>query len=187
MNDLLSVLARRRSAAPRSLSDPGPDKAQIQTLLTLASRVPDHGKLAPWRFIVFEGEGRKRAGDLIAAAFAADEPDADGARIEAERTRLSHAPLVVGIVSRARPHVKIPEWEQVLSAGAACMNLVVAANVMGFSTAWLTEWYAFDRRVLDGLGLHADESIAGFVHIGTSSEAVPDRPRPALADIVTIF
>ena len=97
-----------------------------------------------------------------------------------------HAPLAVAVVSRAGPHVKIPEWEQVLSAGAAAMNLVVAANASGFSTAWLTEWYAYDRRILDALGpSRPSEKMAGFVHIGTAREVPADRPRPDLAEIVT--
>ena len=108
-------------------------------------RVPDHGKLAPWRFILFEGEGRSRAGDVIASVFALDHPEAPEKRIEVERTRLLHAPLIIGVVSRAAPHVKIPEWEQMLSAGAATMNLIVAANALGFVTAWLTEWFSYDE------------------------------------------
>jgi nitroreductase len=147
--------------------------------------VPDHGKLAPWRFLVIEGEARERIGATIAAAFRADEPEAAPDRVETERRRLARAPLVVAVVSTARPHVKIPEWEQVLSAGAVCMNLVVAANAMGFATSWLTEWYASDRRVLDALGLEPDETMAGFIHIGRASERPADRPRPELADIVT--
>ena len=95
------------------------------------------------------------------------------------------APLVVGVVARARPHAKIPEWEQVLSAGAACMNLVLAANAMGFGTSWLTEWFAYDRRILDALGLAADESVAGFIHVGRPLERPADRARPDLADIVS--
>jgi nitroreductase len=154
-------------------------------MLTLASRVPDHGKLAPWRFIVIEGEARHRVGEMIATAFRADEPDAAEDRIAVERGRLARAPLVIGIVSCARPHVKVPEREQVLSAGAVCMNLIVAANAMGYGTAWLTEWFAFDRRILDALGLAPTEVMAGFIHIGRPPDPLPDRPRPALADIVT--
>jgi nitroreductase len=100
---------------------------------------------------------------------------------------MTRAPLVIAVVSAARPHVKIPEWEQVMSAGAVCMNLVVAANAMGFATSWLTEWYASDRRVLDAFGLAPDETIAGFIHVGRPVEVPSDRPRPALADIVTRF
>jgi nitroreductase len=147
--------------------------------------VPDHGKLAPWRFLVIEGEAGARLGEMIASTYAADHPEADAARLDLERRRLVQAPLVVAVVSRAGPHIKIPEWEQVLSAGAASMNLVLAANASGFATAWLTEWFAYDRRVLDALGLEPREKLAGFIHIGRASEAPSERPRPDLADIVT--
>lgn len=185
MNDQLRLLARRRSVPPHLMTGPGPDQEELDAILTVASRVPDHGKLAPWRFILLEGEARQRIGNRIAAAFQADEPDADPERVETERRRLARAPLVIAVVSTARPHVKIPEWEQVLSAGAVCMNLVVAANLLGFATAWLTEWYGFDRRVLEALGLSAGEELAGFIHIGRAAEVPADRQRPNLADIVT--
>jgi nitroreductase len=185
MNESLELLRTRRSVAPHLLGEPGPTAEQLDLLLTIAARVPDHGRLTPWRFIVLEGEARHRIGEVIAAAYRADEPAADGARVAAERERLARAPLVVAVVSRARPHVKIPEWEQTLSAGAVCMNLVIAANAMGFGTSWLTEWYGFDRRVLDALGLDPDENLAGFVHIGRPTAPPVERPRPVLAEIVT--
>ncbi len=185
MNETVDLLRRRRSVSPRMLGEPGPSAEEIDLLLTIASRVPDHGRLAPWRFIVLQGEARATIGATIAAAFRADQPDAAEDKIALERDRLSRAPVVVGVVSRAQPHVKIPDWEQVLSAGAACMTLVIAANAMGYGTSWLTEWYAFDRRVLDALGLAPGERIAGFVHIGTPKEPPVERPRPVLADLVT--
>ena len=182
----IAALSARRSVPPVAMQGPGPDEAQIETLLRLGARVPDHGKLAPWRFILFEGEARRRAGDIIARVFAADPPDADAARRDQERSRLSLAPLVIGVVSRAAPHVKIPEWEQVLSAGAACMNMLVAANAMGFAASWLTQWYSYDRRVLDALGLAAHEKMAGFIHIGRA-RPIEDRARPVMSEIVTRF
>ncbi|KQU27926.1 NAD(P)H nitroreductase [Methylobacterium sp. Leaf94] len=185
MNATLDLLRTRRSVPPLRLAGPGPDAAELDALLTIASRVPDHGKLAPWRFLVIAGEARTRIGDAIAAAYAADHPEADAARLDLERHRLALAPLVVAVVSRAGPHIKIPEWEQVLSAGAVAMNLVVAANAAGYATAWLTEWFAYDSRILDVLGLVPGERLAGFIHIGHAQEVPPDRPRPALADIVT--
>jgi nitroreductase len=185
MNESVTLLQQRRSVAAHLLGDPGPDAAQIDALLTIASRVPDHGRLAPWRFIVMEGEARNRIGETIAAAFRADQPEADEQKLALERNRLARAPVVIAVVSRAQPHVKIPEWEQVLSAGAVCMNLLTAAAAMGFGATWITEWYAFDRRVLDVLGLAPDERIAGFVHVGTPREKPADRARPALADLVT--
>ena len=184
---LLHLLATRRSVAPVALSGPGPSAEELATLLKTAARVPDHGKLAPWRFIVFSGEARGRAGAVIAAVFAQDNPNAPPDRIAAEAKRLAHAPLVVAVVSRAAPHVKIPEWEQVLSAGAVCMNLSTAVNAMGFSCAWLTEWYGYDRRVLAQLGIEPQEKLAGFVHIGRAGVAPEDRIRPDMAQIVTHF
>jgi nitroreductase len=187
MPDALKLLTTRRSFKPVELSGPTPSPTEIDTLLTIASRVPDHGKLAPWRFILFEGDARQKAGDAIALAFKAKYPDAKTEQIDAERARLTRAPLVVAVVSRAGPHVKIPEWEQVLSAGAAAMNLVLAAHALGYGASWITEWYAYDRTVLDALGLAPHERIAGFVHIGRPPGVPEDRPRPPLSEIATRF
>lgn len=187
MPDALELLKTRRSVKPIELAGPGPTGSEIETLLKIASRVPDHGKLAPWRFILFEGNARSAAGEAIAAAFLADHPDAAPDKIEFERKRLARAPLVIAVVSRAGPHVKIPEWEQQLSAGASAMSLVFAAHAMGYAASWITEWYAYDRRVLDALGLAANERIAGFVHIGRPGKPPEDRERPKLDAIVTRF
>ncbi|SDR57276.1 Nitroreductase [Rhizobiales bacterium GAS191] len=187
MTSTINLLSVRRSVGPNFLGEPGPSSAQLDTLLKIGSRVPDHGKLAPWRFIVFEGAARDKAGEVIARHFVEANPGSDASRIAAERSRLSRAPLVIGVVSRAAPHPKIPDWEQVLSAGAVCMNLVTAAHALGFSASWITEWYAYDRRVLADLGLSPQERMAGFVHIGTATSPSPDRPRPALEQIVTRF
>jgi nitroreductase len=185
MNESLRLLQQRRSVAAHRLGEPGPGAEEIDTLLAVASRVPDHGRLAPWRFVVIEGEARHRIGEAIGQAFQADQPDADAEKVSFERNRLARAPLVVAVVSRAKPHVKIPDWEQVLSAGAVCMNLLSASAALGYGASWITEWYAYDRRVLDALGLSPEERIAGFIHIGTIAEAPSERVRPALADLVT--
>jgi len=187
MNDVIQLLKRRRSLAPPNMSGPGPTEAEIETLLTIASRVPDHGKLAPWRFILFEGAARDRAGAIALALKLADNPQLDAAAQAIEAKRFSHAPLVVAVVSRAAPHPKIPEWEQQLSVGAACMNLVVAAQALGYVAGWLTEWCAYDPRFRKAIGLAESEKIAGFIHIGRPKFVAEDRPRPALAEIVTIF
>ena len=187
MPDALQLLKTRRSVKPIELAGPGPDQNELDTLLTIAARVPDHGKLKPWRFIVFEGEARLAASEIIADIFKADRADATPDQIEFERKRLARAPLVIAVVSRAGPHVKIPEWEQQLSAGAAAMNLVNAAHAMGFAASWITEWYAYDRRVLDRLGLAANERIAGFVHIGRPVKPPEERDRPVLAEIVSRY
>jgi nitroreductase len=187
MPDAIELLKTRRSVKPMELTAPGPTASELDTLLTVASRVPDHGKLTPWRFIVFEGEARQAAGEKIGAVFRADRADATPEQIAFERGRLTRAPLVIAVVSRAGPHVKIPEWEQVLSAGAAAMSLVMAAHALGYAANWITEWYAYDRRVLDAFGLAPNERIAGFVHIGRPARPPEDRPRPPLRDIVTRY
>ncbi|TMJ02884.1 MAG: nitroreductase [Alphaproteobacteria bacterium] len=187
MPDAIDLLKTRRSVKPIELTGPGPAAAELDTLLTVAARVPDHGKLTPWRFIVFHGDARLKAGEAIERMFKADHPAATGDQLAFERNRLARAPLVIAVVSRAAPHVKIPEWEQVLSAGAAAMNLVTAAHALGFAANWITEWYAYDRRVLDALGIGASEKIAGFVHIGRPVKPPDDRPRPPLEEIVTHF
>ena len=181
---IIDALTIRRSVKPMLLQAPGPTQAELETILTLAARTPDHGKLAPWRFLVIDQAAGARLGEAIAAAFKADNPAADEGALQFERRRLTRAPLVVAVVSRAAPHPKIPEWEQVLSAGAVCMNLCHAANGLGFGTNWLTEWYGYDRRVLDLLGLAPGERIAGFIHIGRAAEPNQERERPALASIV---
>ena len=187
MPDALELLRTRRSVKPMEMTGPGPSELEIDTLLAIASRVPDHGKLAPWRFIVFQGDARLAAGAAIAGVFAADHADATPDQLEFERKRLARAPLVIAVVSRAGPHVKIPEWEQQLSAGASALNLVIAAHAMGYAASWITEWYAYDRRVLDKLGVTANERVAGFVHIGRAAKTPEDRERPKLESIVTHF
>src|ERR1700712_2284621 len=165
------------------MSAPGPSAAELETILTIGARVPDHGKLTPWRFIVFEGDARARAGEVIASVFARKNPQAPPAEIDAERRRLSDAPLVIGVVSFTKPHPKIPPWEQELSAGASAMNIVTAATALGYGACWLPGGFAFDRDVLDGFGVKPDEKLVGFIHIGTPSKPSEDRPRPALSEI----
>ena len=185
--DAIELLKTRRSVKPREMAGPGPSPSELETILTIGARVPDHGKLAPWRFIVFEGEARMRAGEVIARVFARKNPGAPAAEIEVERKRLTDAPLVIGIVSFTKPHPKVPAWEQELSAGASAMNVVTAATALGYGACWLTGWFAFDRDVLEGLGLKPDEKLAGLVHIGRPTKPSEDRPRPALSEIVTRF
>lgn len=184
---ILAHLSRRRSVPPAFFHAEGPGAEEIDTLLNVAARVPDHGKLVPWRFVLIEGEGRDRLGTVVEAAYRADRPEADEAAVAQERARVTQSPLIVAVVSRAAPHAKIPEWEQVLSAGAVCMNLVHAAHALGYAASWLSGWIAFDRRVLDALGLAPYERIAGYIHVGRARETVPDRPRPALAELVTRY
>ena len=187
MPEALNLLKTRRSVKPIELTGPGPTAAEIDALLTVASRVPDHGKLTPWRFIVFEGDARTKASRIIGDAFRERRPDATSDQVAVESARLARAPLVIAVVSRAAPHVKIPEWEQIMSAGASATSLVMAAHAIGYAANWLTEWYAYDRKVLDALGLAPNERIAGFVHIGRATKQPEDRPRPPLNEIVTRF
>jgi nitroreductase len=185
--DALDLLKTRRSVKPVEMTGPGPGAAEIDTLLTVATRVPDHGKLTPWRYIVFEGDARLAAGDKLAAIFRTAQPDATAEQVEFERKRLARTPLVIAVVSRAAPHAKIPEWEQQLSAGASAMNLVTAAHAMGFAASWLTEWIAYDEAVRDAFGVAANERFAGFVYIGRAARPPEDRPRPKLSDLVTRY
>src|SRR5437879_8938328 len=187
MPDALELLKIRRSVKPREMTGPGPSPAQLETILTIGARVPDHGKLTPWRFIVFEGDARARAGEVIAKVFARKNPHAAPTEIDIEKRRLTDAPLVIGVVSFTKPHPKVPPWEQELSAGASAMNIVTAATALGYGACWLTGWFAFDRDVLDGIGLKANEKLAGFIAIGTPSKHCEYRPRPALGDIRTRY
>ncbi|QAY96963.1 nitroreductase [Methylovirgula ligni] len=186
-NATIELLRTRRSAPPVALAGQGPTAEERELLLTLAARVPDHGKLVPFRFIVFEGPGRDKAGEIIAEVFAAAHPEASAADLAKERKRLAQAPLVVAVVSRVASHVKVPEWEQVLCAGAVCFNLEIAANALGFASIWLTEWFAYDRTVLARFGLAEHEKIAGFIHIGHNAGPREDRVRPQFSEIVTQF
>jgi nitroreductase len=187
MPDIIDLLKTRRSVKPMEMTGPGPSPEELETIITLGARVPDHGKLVPWRFIVFEGDARAKAGDIFATIFKENNLAATPDQVEAERKKFMHAPLVIAVVSRAKPHVKIPLWEQELSAGASVMNLITAANALGYVANWLTGWVAFDRAALDALGLGPDEKMAGFVHIGRPTRPVEDRDRPKLSDIVTRF
>ncbi|MBC7771246.1 MAG: nitroreductase [Pyrinomonadaceae bacterium] len=192
---VIELLRTRRSPKLASLTTPGPGEDQIAAMLTIASRVPDHGKLVPWRFIVIAGDRRHDLGRVIGEVFDADNPAADALLKAEARRRLAYAPLVIAVVfcprcdpaDAQRPHPKVPEWEQVLSAGAACMNLLIAAKAMGYGGTWLTEWYGYDRRVLSALGLLPQERLAGFVHVGTEPEPREDRTRPPLSEIVSHY
>ncbi len=185
MTDTLTLLKTRRSIPAVNIVEPGPSAAEIDDLLTIAARVPDHGKLVPFRFVLFEGEARAAAGAATAELLKAKKPDADPKQLAAELIRFTRSPLVVAVVSRAAPHAKIPEWEQVLAAAASAMNLMIAANAMGYATQWLTEWVAYDADARAVLGLTPDERLVGLVHVGTADIPPFERPRPDLADIVT--
>ena len=183
----IDLLTTRRSVKPVEMTGPGPSPAELETILTIGARVPDHGKIIPWRFIVFEGDARAKAGEIFAKIFRLKNVTATPDQVEAEKKRFLHAPLVIAVVSKTSKHPKVPPWEQQLSAGASALNIVTAATALGYGANWLTGWFAYDRDVLTGLDLKADEQLAGFIHIGKSEKANEDRPRPTLTDIVTKF
>lgn len=182
---LIDYLASRRSVPAFQMCDPGPDRAEIEAILTLAIRVPDHGKLAPWRFVVYQGEERRRIGEELLRLALEKNPELSEEMIAVERSRFTRAPVVVGVISKAAPHAKIPEWEQIMSAGAVCLNLLMAANAYGYVSNWLSEWFAFDDRAHDLLGIARDEKVAGFIHIGSTTFPITERPRPNLEDVVS--
>ncbi|HJW39624.1 MAG TPA: nitroreductase [Rhizomicrobium sp.] len=183
----LDLLLTRRSGSAKTMTGPGPSAAQLKAILTAAARVPDHGKLFPWRFIVFEGEGRKRMGGLLADVLRETEPQVTEERLDMERNRILRAPVIVAVVSRVRESIPIPEWEQILSAGAVCQNLLIASHALGFVANWITEWCAYHPLVRDRLGLKSGERIAGFVYIGHPAQPLEERVRPDMTKIVSRF
>jgi nitroreductase len=184
--ETLTLLARRRSTKIAHFAGPGPTGEEIDALIRLAARVPDHGKLGPWRFVVMEGDARARAGEAIASAIAGDE-GVDDVRLAAARRHFDRAPAVIMVVSTAAPHPKIPEWEQQLSSGAVCFSLLLAAHALGYAGCWLTEWPAYDERARAALGLAAHERIAGFVYLGTAREQPTERVRADANARITRF
>ena len=187
-NAILDLLLTRRSslASAGIIGDPGPDAAAVQQILTAAARVPDHKKLTPWRFILFEGEARAGFGKALADIIQSEDATPPSpARLELEAQRFLRAPLVIGVISRVTPNPAAPEWEQILSAGAACQTLCLAANALGFGTNWITEWYGYSAGVRKVLKLADNERVAGFIYIGTAKQRLPDRDRPKLDDIVS--
>lgn len=177
-NPALDFLRERRSTPSRTLAAPGPDAAQLDTLLRVATRVPDHGRLVPWRLLRIEGDARLRLGDHLARICLAERPDAPQAVLDKERTRFAFAPLVLAVIARITPGHKIPEVEQRLSGGALCFQLLLSAQALGFGAQWLTGWAAYHPEVQRLLGLVDGEEILGFVHIGTATSPAADRDRP---------
>ncbi|WP_375178226.1 nitroreductase [Sphingobium yanoikuyae] len=188
-NDLsspLTLLQTRRSGKPRDLIAPGPDDAQLRQILEVALRTPDHGKLAPWRFVIVPQDKRDKLAALLEAAYRAEKPEAGRLEIEAMHQFAHQAPTLVVALSKPIASSKIPVWEQELSAGAAIMNLLHATHALGFAGGWLTGWPSFNDDVRDAFGSE-DERLAGFVFIGTPSRALEERPRPDYNDIVSTW
>lgn len=179
----LSALETRRSGKARDLVAPGPDDATLRRIVAVAARTPDHGKLAPWRFVIVPAERREALAAVIADAYRQAYPDAADYEVEATARFARHAPALVVVLYSPR-QAKIPLWEQELSAGAACMNLLHAAHALGFVGSWLTEWPAYSDAVRDAFGV-APERIAGFIFIGTPVKALEERLRPNLDEVVS--
>jgi nitroreductase len=184
-SSILALLATRRSGRPRDLVEPGPDAAQLREILALATRVPDHGKLAPWRFVHIRKEDRDAFADLLERAYRAGKAEEPG-RLEIEAAhRFAHqAPELIIAFSSPVADTKIPIWEQELSCGAACMTLLLAAHAMGFAGGWVTGWAAYSSEVLAGLGGRENERIAGFLFLGTPGAPLEERLRPNLDEVV---
>ncbi|MBA8888752.1 nitroreductase [Dokdonella fugitiva] len=180
----LDFLDQRRSVPARQLGEPGPDAAQLERLLQAAVRVPDHGKLVPWRLLAIRGEARARLGQSLAEIHARAEPDVAPSVLDKDRDRFNFAPLIVAVIARIQAdHPKIPAQEQLLSAGCVAYNLLLGAQALGFGAQWLTGWAAYDDEVARLLGLGANERVVAFVHVGTAKEPAPERARPAIADV----
>lgn len=184
-NDLTTpaaMLATRRSGKPRDMVAPGPDAAELDAILRTAARVPDHGKLAPWRFVTVAADRRDAFAEMLRAAYLADKPGAGRLELDAVDQFARQAPGLVVVLSSPRTESHIPLWEQELSAGAACMQLLNAATAHGFVGGWLTGWAAYSDRVRDAFGA-APERIAGFIFLGSPSRDLDERPRPDLAKV----
>lgn len=186
---VLRLLETRRSVGMTMLAEPGPSQAELDRMLTIAARVPDHGMLEPWRFIVLAGEARHGAAARVAGLYAAENMAMESEKREKFTgiisRSLTYAPVIVLVISRSDPEGRVPAWEQELSAGAVCMNLLTAAHALGFGATWLTGWTAYSPGVHALFGLSSVEKIAGLIHIGTAKEAPVERRRPDLATIVT--
>ncbi len=184
--EMIDLLLKRRSVSVRLITEPGPSEEQLDLILRAATRVPDHGKLAPWRIQILRKDGQRRLGDFLAALFAREMPEANEKQIEFERQRPQRAPLLLVVTSKPRPSPKVPELEQLLSGGAVCQNILVAAQALGVAANWITEWPAFRPEVVEHLGHDpATDRILGFFYLGTASERPDERPRPALEDVVS--
>ena len=183
--DVLDYLQKRRSCKLALMGEPGPDAEDIRTILEAGARIPDHGKLFPWRFVVFTGDARRKFGEeVLRAAYLGEDKDAAPAKLDLEAERLTRAPCVIAVISKPQDSAKVPLWEQQLSAGAVAYNICLAANALGYGTNWLTEWYSFNDEVKAALGLSGNDNIAGFIYIGTPSGESEERPRPAMDSIV---
>jgi len=175
---IIDFLLARRSVPISDLQEPAPGDDEIATIIEAASHVPDHGRLAPWRFILYRGDARVEVGKKLAALAEQREGPLPQARREQELTRFSRAPLVIGVISSPKESIKIPQWEMFLSGGLAAMSLILAANALGYGTNMITNWYSDVPEGRAILGLAPQERVVGFVHVGSYGEPPSQRPRP---------
>ncbi|MBL4601598.1 MAG: nitroreductase [Emcibacteraceae bacterium] len=183
--ETLDFLMLRRSLTVKDIIGPGPSSMQTEQILKIGSRVPDHKKQVPWRYLTFEGNARSEIGEILRDVFAKNNPDTTEDLLKFEANRFMRAPLIVAVISKATANnPKVPEWEQILTAGAVCQNILLAASAMGFAGQWLSEWYAYDKDVLSALSINEDERIAGFIYIGTATKEPAERGRPDLGELI---
>ncbi len=185
-NKALQALLSRRSVLANNMIEPGPSAEEVSTILRAAHRVPDHGKIGPWRFIIFKGDARAAFSNVLKARTQEIDPGASEKLLKFEAERFLRAPLVIAVISSPIEH-KVPAWEQVLSAGAACQNMLLASQALGYSAQWLTEWYAYDEKIRSHLKLNDSEKVAGFIYIGTAAEKPKERARPDLSERVSYW
>jgi len=182
---LRDYLKTRRSVGIAFLKEPGPNAAELEEILTIGTRVPDHGKVVPWRLVIIEGDARMQAGERLAEIARRRNPTLDEASLDIERRQFLPAPLTIGVIFSPKPNPKAPEMEQLLSAGNVCFNLSHAAFAMGYAASWTNRWYGFDGEAQTMLGARGGERFVGFVHIGTPAMVPEDRERPALGEVVS--
>jgi nitroreductase len=184
-SSVLNLLRTRKSASAKAMTEPGPTAAQLSEILDIAVRVPDHGKLAPWRFILWEGDARKDFGEVMKARWHELHPEHGAESLDFVKGMFLRAPAVLAVVSSAAVHPKIPVWEQQLSAGAVCMNILTAATALGLGCQWNSDWIAYDGEIARAMGLKPHEKVAGLIYLGTPAAPLEDRPRPDASALLT--
>ncbi len=185
--EILTYFKTRRSTPKQFLREPAPSKKELAEILTIASRVPDHGKLSPWRFIIYQGEAREKVGENLANILKEREPNIDKERLKAEKEQFLPAPITIAVIFSPKESKKIPIQEQLLSAGATALNILHAANILGYGAHWVSRWFAYDEQASKMLGANEGERFIAFIHIGTAEKKVEDRPRPKLEQIISYW
>jgi nitroreductase len=183
--ETIDLLLRRRSLVVKNHTGPGPNAEELDIILRCATRVPDHAKLTPWRIQVLQGDARERIGNVIGDVFQQNNPDESDERKAFERGRLTRSPLVLVVSTKIENTDNIPRWEQILSGGAVCQNILIAATALGYASQWLSEWYSYDPQIKAALNIAESDDVLGFIYIGTAAEPPQERARPELDDVVT--